>query len=297
MNCLNPLRIANPKTREILYDVRRKYRRSPEEVYEKIVRSKYPLVDPFVDVPCGKCEACLVRKTNEWTFRLLQERKHSESALFMTITYHDGALPIDKKTGYPTLSKRDCQLFLMKIRKRFGPGIRYFLCSEYGEKYGRPHYHMLLFNFPIDYSSPTWDSDLETLFMEMWNKGDIQVSEAVDGRVVYCAKYMLQTLDMDDYLERKKPFILCSRMPGIGMQFVENRSISDYYRSTCDTKCVSDVGIAYPMPRYYKDKLFDDDMKYVIKKRLEKTFKEPTEHEKIAYKNKIRRNFKKQHKL
>lgn len=39
------------------------------------------------------------------------------------------------------------QKFFKRLRKKFGEGIRYFACGEYGSKNGRPHYHALLFNF------------------------------------------------------------------------------------------------------------------------------------------------------
>lgn len=41
----------------------------------------------MVQVNCGKCYPCLSNRRNEWTFRMMQETKYSESSLFITLTY------------------------------------------------------------------------------------------------------------------------------------------------------------------------------------------------------------------
>ena len=299
MNCLRPLTIRNQHFKDIYEKARSvaKGQRNINATYSRLVKIASPMGEPFLDVPCGKCEACLVRRTNEWSFRLFQERKNSKNSFFITLTYDELNVPRDKKNGNLALNKRDCQLFIKRLRNHYGKGLRYFLCSEYGENFGRPHYHMLLFNLPIDYSNPDWKARLSLELFGLWNKGNIQVDEAVDGRVIYCAKYMLSSLEPDAWLERPKPFILTSRKPGLGYSFCDDEAEQRYRYETCDTKCVTEKGIAFPMSRYYKDKFFDDACKDIIKENLKKTFKEPTFHEKRAYKHKIRSKFKKQKKL
>ena len=36
---------------------------------------------------------------------------------------------------------------MKRLRKKYGSKIRFFQCGEYGELYGRPHYHACLLNF------------------------------------------------------------------------------------------------------------------------------------------------------
>lgn len=43
--------------------------------------------------PCGKCEACLVKKKQAWVFRLSEHHKHSSIAYFVILTYSDSNLP------------------------------------------------------------------------------------------------------------------------------------------------------------------------------------------------------------
>lgn len=300
MNCLSPLRITNPHYKDYLEEARKVCGKAPDIVaktFRTLVLSNHPFAEPFLDIPCGKCEACLVRRTNEWSFRLFQEKKNSKNCLFVTLTYNDMFVPRDKKTNKLTLSKRDCQLFIKRLRKRFGNGIRYFLCSEYGENFARPHYHLLLFNLPIDLTRYDWKARLELEIFGIWSKGDVKVDIATDGRVIYCAKYMLSNLDNNSWLDRKKPFILTSRRPGLGYSFSDDYSERKYRYETCDTKCITDKGIAFPMSRYYKDKFFDDSCKEIIKEHLKKTFREPSYSEKMGFKMKIRNKFKKQKRL
>ena len=39
------------------------------------------------------------------------------------------------------------QRFMKRLRMKIGVPVRYLLCGEYGEKRGRPHFHILLFGY------------------------------------------------------------------------------------------------------------------------------------------------------
>lgn len=59
-------------------------------------------------VPCGKCLSCKKKRVNQWAFRLMQERKVSYSAYFVTLTYNTDYVPITKR-GMMTLVKTTLQ--------------------------------------------------------------------------------------------------------------------------------------------------------------------------------------------
>lgn len=134
-------------------------------------------------VSCGKCVNCLSRLRNEWTFRLEQELLHSDSCYFMTLTYADENLRFVTDDGVcvdkPTLSKRDFQLFMKKLRHD-EERLRYYAVGEYGSETNRPHYHLLLFNF----SQPGLLKVHRT-----WQLGGVMVDAVNDARLHYMTKY------------------------------------------------------------------------------------------------------------
>ena len=120
---------------------------------------KYPL-----RMPCGRCSHCRLKRSREWAIRCMHEASlyvptvdnpSGRGNCFITLTYNNAHLP-----EHDSLCKRDFQLFMKRLRKRFGSGIRYYMCGEYGGKYGRPLYHALLFNcfFPDRKKHSTGDS-------------------------------------------------------------------------------------------------------------------------------------------
>lgn len=212
-------------------------------------------------VPCGKCEACLQKRKNEWIFRLTKEFESSDSAYFITLTYDDDKLPKklvqieDTIEEIQCVSKRDCQLFLKRLRKSIEPfKIRYYLASEYGPKTLRPHYHMLLFNFPHELSNKIID-----YIENAWNNGFISVSNVNPARIAYVGSYCMDNSTLPSHFIRN--FVLCSRRPGIGYSYIDDDNIVRYHtdNSVCYVTSLCN-GQAYKasMPRYYRSKLFDD---------------------------------------
>ena len=68
----------------------------------------------------------------------------SSSAYFITFTFADPFLPKDL-----SVSVEFHQKFMKRLRKEFGNDIRFMMCGEYGERFGRPHYHYCLFNIDL----------------------------------------------------------------------------------------------------------------------------------------------------
>lgn len=148
-------------------------------------------------VPCGKCYPCLLRKRHEWFFRLSRELDVSSGPCrFVTLTYTDEELPVNSD-GVPVVSKRDCQLFLKRLRttceRRFGgTDIRYFLISEYGPTTLRPHYHLALFNLPYK-DKRGLVPDIDRIIAQSWNKGEVTCTLLEPPRIGYLAGYFFGT--------------------------------------------------------------------------------------------------------
>lgn len=245
-------------------------------------------IKPYYDkdkgaLPCGKCLPCLVRRQNDWTFRILRECENSTNTLFVTLTYEERKMPVSsvysrrslhnpfkkeevKVDEFGILRKRDIQLWIKRLRKRLEPcRIRYFCCGEYGSRTFRPHYHVVIFNFP-NLSS----REIRDYIESSWDKGFVTVSKMTNGRAAYVAKYCSASMELPEHLRDKRfrPFVLCSRRPAIGAAYLTD-SMVEYHRQTLNTHCRLN-GYSYAMPKYYKDKIFDDQMKADIRDKVDK---------------------------
>lgn len=189
-----------------------------------------PYVDPewYIPVPCGKCFSCKCDYSRDWANRMILELQDHNEAMFLTLTYNDEHLPLSPQ-GYPTLVKRDVQLFLKRLRKHLGDlRIRYYLAGEYGSSTHRPHYHAIIYGIGLNtfpdlvyrgcnklgnpfYTSPTLEA--------IWSHGFITFSSVTWRTCNYVARYVLKK-----QAEREDcngvcllPFNVSSRKPGIGM--------------------------------------------------------------------------------
>lgn len=86
-----------------------------------------PLKEKAVMIPCGKCEGCLIDKSNSWSTRCMLEAKNWPKNCFITLTYNNKNLPKNR-----TLVKKDLQNFWKRLRKTQEGPIRYLACGEYG---------------------------------------------------------------------------------------------------------------------------------------------------------------------
>jgi len=227
----------------------------------------YPLfyrMATFIYVPCGKCEACLNKRKTDWFVRLKKEHEMCDSAYFITLTYDEDKVPRDFVnvggfiTSIESVSKKDCQNFLKRLRYDIRPfKVRYFLISEYGPQTLRPHYHMILFDFPN-----ALKDKIGEYIEKSWGNGFVSISPVTDARISYVVSYCLDNSKIPEYLP--KNFMLCSRKPGIGSVLFDDFRLCDYitYNDKHPVPVQSDGETKmFPCPRYYRDKLFDQSVK------------------------------------
>ncbi|QCS36682.1 replication initiator protein [Capybara microvirus Cap3_SP_612] len=222
----------------------------------------------YIPLPCGRCLACRVNYTRQWTQRLLAESYHSKNAYFLTLTYEDSCLPRDDNDN-PCVCKRDIQLFIKRLRKHYpDSNIRYFLGSEYGEETLRPHYHAIFYNLPDELifqpqsaGGDQWHYHDKSQHMinrkinDYWQKGFIEIDPINRQRAEYCAKYFVFRKDVEQILVPN--FNLMSRKPGIGYQRIDE--IKDKVRYYNLNGMLTDKGTYCAIPRYYKDKIYSKE--------------------------------------
>jgi len=97
----------------------------------------------IISIPCGQCIGCRLERSRQWAMRCVHEAKQFKNNCFVTLTYE--TIPKDG-----SLNKRDFVLFMKKLRKEYGSGIRFFHCGEYGDMLGRPHHHACIFNHDFE---------------------------------------------------------------------------------------------------------------------------------------------------
>lgn len=282
----------------------------------------------FTDVvPCGNCPVCLSNRSSGWAFRLLQETKHSSSSAFITLTYDDKNVPwIDTETDtLQTLVKKDFQDFMKRLRKQIladdikerpklvqrvltakgNPAyykdgkpkykslrqIKYYACGEYGGVTERPHYHAVIFNMPLKYTQ------VNNFLMKAWNQGFVHLGRAEIGSITYVVKYVMKSIDITRHDNRQSEFALMSK--GLGIDYLSKAMLA-FARNEKSAMCTLEGGKKFPMPRYYKDKIFTETEKWFIQAmaevereknpKPEKSAKDEIEH----IKNVWRRHNKKQ---
>lgn len=250
---------------------------------------KYPTVYPNtgreVPLPCGQCIPCRINKRRVWTHRMILEQSTAKTSSFLTLTYNDENLPKewhDNDTGQIyhniPLVPAHHHRFTDSLRKAYfrktGEKLRYFMCGEYGEKTGRPHYHYALFGYP-----PCCGDGPRTLngrfypcqcpnckfISRIWKKGHIVLGSLTQESAQYVCGYVTKKLtnDLNDHTNnilagRYPEFSRQSRNMGLGYDAIQNyaRKIKPYVKDYDDVPpYLIHNGKKWPLGRYLYDHL------------------------------------------
>ncbi len=180
----------------------------------------------LVLIKCSKCIGCRLKHASDWSLRCQHELRSHKRSCFLTLTYDNEHLPKDR-----SLCIKHFQNFMKRLRKHIAgssaAGVRYFACGEYGDKYSRPHYHVLLFGYDFDddkvqYYKTNSKTPIYTsgLLRKLWFHGLNVIGTATQQSAGYIARYTTKKVFKKDYPKGVKPeFITMSRRPGIGYNF------------------------------------------------------------------------------
>lgn len=224
MPCYHPLqgyrsRIKNAKTgkRGVVFTVSEGYRDMP------------------IQVPCGQCIGCRLERSRQWAIRCMHEAQLHESNCFITLTYNDQHLPEDN-----SLKVDHFQKFMKRLRKKFGQGIRFYHCGEYGEQFKRPHYHAIIFG--LDFADKQYHRDrngypvyVSQTLQELWPYGFSEIGTVTFESAAYVARYITKKVtgeqaqghygitnyETGEFTEIKPEYTTMSRRPGIGKNWLE----------------------------------------------------------------------------
>ena len=257
---------------------------------------KIPVFE-YTEIPCGKCLDCRLRYAKLWSDRCMLEAQQYEKNCFVTLTYDDDHLPkieaANPITGeiqrYPTLVKKDLQDFMKRLRKAIPDvKIRYFASGEYGEKFLRPHYHLMIFNWSPDFTDPLQVMPLSNkkeyyssyLIEKEWTNGNNVVAPCTWETCNYVARYVVKKYphEKNEIYETgiQKEFVTMSRKPGIGLEWLNSHYVC--YATFLHQYLKTENGSIKVSPnRYFDTKMEDIDPEVMEEiKRIRKEFSKET---------------------
>ncbi|WNK13292.1 MAG: replication initiator protein [Microvirus sp.] len=247
-----------------------------------------------MSLPCGNCIGCRIDRADQWATRCMHEAQMHKQSSFITLTYSDEHLP----ENY-SVSKREFQLFMKRLRKDLGSQVRYFASAEYGPRTLRPHYHALIFGHAFysdrqfkklnkhgdrTYTSPTLD--------RAWPFGLSDLGDVTHKSARYVAGYIMKKIRGDQaashYLRThpktrqlvqvEPEFQLQSTKPGIGSTWFDK-----YKNDAFPSDFLVVEGRQTHVPRYYFNKLQEEERLAIERTRAKQPWKDPRAHRERKY--------------
>jgi len=199
-----------------------------------------------VQLPCGRCVGCRLERSRQWAIRCMHEASLHENSVFVTLTYSEESLEKLGNSVLRELRHDDFQKFMKRLRKKFGANIRYYMCGEYGEKFGRPHFHAAIFGikfsdkklFKRRRGNNLYTSEILT---KVWSHGHASFGNVTFNSAAYIARYVMKKVmgpsaedhyeridEYGEYVKIAPEYQQSSRRPGLGRRWLE-KHMSDVY--------------------------------------------------------------------
>lgn len=227
MPCYHPLRAYKTAAGDVVFDEKRRHGNITSQL----------------DLPCGRCTGCRMQRVSHWATRIMHEAQSWSDNCFITLTYGRGNLPPNS-----SLEHRDYQLFQKRLAAKHGKTIRFYMCGEYGDETGRPHYHACLFNHNFyDRKERGKSGSGEDMYeseelTKAWGMGNCTVQDLNERTAAYCAGYIMKktlgegaetayniVTEDGEIIQRKPPYSAQSLKPGIGAHWLERNGKTDAF--------------------------------------------------------------------
>lgn len=227
--------------------------------------------DRVMRIGCGQCVGCRLDRSRQWAVRCVHEAQMHPDNAFITLTFDDENLW--RRENPWSIDTGEWQRFMKRLRKAISPRkVKYYACGEYGETYGRPHYHACLFGWtPPD--KRLWkarqapDGQVVRLYRsemleKLWPYGYSTVGDVTFESAAYVARYVMKKVTGDaadsHYLvvDRETGELLGFRQPertwmslnpAIGKEWFEK-----YYSDVFPHDEVVIRGKPQKVPKYYE---------------------------------------------
>lgn len=262
VSCFRPQIVVNPRYRGYPCDPRAFFNALdfPEDFRENY----------YLKVPCCTCFLCRKKRGSAWRVRLFEEcRKYTpivvngESVLpvvFVTFTYAE-----EPKSEMRSVLADDIRRWRDRWRKRYGSSPRYFATSDKGHKFGRVHFHLLLFDpRRRDGSSISIDDLNDVNFC--WKHGFAMEPSYLRSErgITYVTGYVSGSNLQKEALKHGEP--ICKEAkeyyPYVfvsnGLGNTDIRESPNFVFDTHSNRYFYRIkGFDYALPAYYRYKLFD----------------------------------------
>jgi hypothetical protein len=162
------------------------------------------------------------------------------------------------------LDLQDLQKFFKRLRKRTNENIKYYAGGVYGSQKKRPHYHIILFNANQEHIISSWTINNKPI-------GSCHIGDVSSASIGYTLKYMCKEskIPMHQNDDRKKEFAVMSK--GLGQNYLTNQMIKWHKNDILNRMYVPiEDGKKIAMPRYFKDKIYNEDEKDKINEHMGK---------------------------
>lgn len=256
---------------------------SPVDAYWSAARNengrRFPVfnkADGMTDRPfklkCNNCTECRIQYAQSWAVRVMNEKQLHQHSTYITLTYEN--LPDNQ-----SLNHRHYQLFMKRLRKQHGAGIKFFMCGEYGDNTDRPHYHAILFGLDFN-DRKRWkknkqgdDLYISQKLDNLWQLGHCSLGAVTYQSAAYVSRYVTKKITGKDaaakYGIRQAPYCRPSTGSrsgkGIGYNWWQK-----YRDEAIRNRGIVMDGKLRPIPRYYLKLLETEDPQLAAKLRNER---------------------------
>jgi hypothetical protein len=233
---------------------------------------------------------CTKARASGWSFRLVKEGEISSLSLFITLTYNTDHVPVTKR-GFMSLDRdtfienpnyekqlkrweqgkrkkkpkeeifksSHLTLFFKSLRKAGHKNVRYYAVGEYGGITWRPHYHIILFN-----------TDIQAV-LDHWKLGEVHFGTVSEASIGYTLKYISKTKKVPQHQNDDRVPEYSRMSKGIGANYLTDK-MKEWHKKNLDERLYVPLedGKKAPMPRYYKDRIYNKQERGHLKGVMEK---------------------------